>query len=327
MWKTLAKAAVSVLLIWLLLRGQDLGALSRQILTMDRTAFILAALALWLLAVPSSFRWTAVLAAMGHQFRVVTAFRIVLIGLFFNLTLPSSVGGDAVRIWEANRSGLSVGTAIVSVMIDRLVALMAVLLLVLATTPFSLELIPDQTARTGIVALLGLGFTGFAVAMALDRLPASLRRFRAVRAIAQLSAALRRVMLIPKHAVPTLIFSLVNQGGIIVVVAILANGLGFHVEFVQCAIIVPLTILATVVPISIAGWGVRESAFVVGFGFLGVPAASALALSVIFGVTNTIISLPGGLLWLKSGARRNPSRIDPTEVPSATAPQESFNDR
>ncbi|HLI10253.1 MAG TPA: lysylphosphatidylglycerol synthase transmembrane domain-containing protein [Alphaproteobacteria bacterium] len=304
MWRFLAKGAISVLLIWLLLRNRDLGALLRQMLAVHRDALALAALLLWSLAIPSAQRWSKVLEAMGKRLPFRKTFPLVLIGLFFNLTLPSSVGGDAVRMWKAHRAGLDGATAIVSVMIDRLVALVALFLLVAAAMPIMFAIVEDQRARTGVILLLALGFVGLPVGMMLDRLPAALQRFKLVRGLTHLSASLRHILITPRWAVPTLLLSLVNQGGNILVVYILAIGLGIGVDWRACLLIVPLTLLVSVLPISIAGWGVREGAFVAGFGMVGVASQQALALSVLFGLLGIIISLPGGIVWLAMGDRR-----------------------
>ena len=304
MWQFLAKGAVSALLVWLLLRHRDLGALLRQMLAVERGPLVLAGCLLWILAVPSALRWSTILSAMGNPVRLGILFPLVLVGLFFSLTLPSTIGGDAVRMWKLHRFGLPGAAAVVSVMIDRLVALLAILVLVLVSVPAMLALIPDRAARGGVLLLLAAGTVAFAGAMVLDRLPLAVSRFRLVRGLAQLSADLRRVLLAPRAAAPALLFSLLNQGGIVGVVALLAHGRGISVGWLQCLVIVPLAILVTVLPISIAGWGVREGAFVAGFGFVGVPAADALALSVMFGLLNTLVGLPGGLVWLASGERR-----------------------
>jgi hypothetical protein len=62
--------------------------------------------------------------------------------------------------------------------------------------------------------------------------------------------------------------------------------------------IVPIAFLVTALPLSIGGWGARESGFVVGFGWVGLAATDALALSILFGVLNMAVRLPGGLIWL-----------------------------
>ncbi len=316
MWRFLAKGVVSALLVWLLLRNLDLGALAHRMLAADRGLLLIAALLLWVLAVPSTLRWSTILGAMGYPVRLWILFPLVLIGLFFSVALPSTIGGDAVRMWKLHRVGLPGTAAVVSVMIDRMVALLAVLVLVLVSVPALFALIPDRAVRGGVLLLLGAGLLAFAAAMVLDRLPLAFSRYRLLRGLAQLSADLRRILLTPRAAAPTLLFSLVNQGGVVGVVGILAHGLGAPVGWLQCLVIVPLAILVTVLPISIAGWGVREGAFVTGFGLVGVPAADALALSVMFGLLNTLICLPGGLVWLASGERLRVPR-PPRDVPSS----------
>jgi hypothetical protein len=54
----------------------------------------------------------------------------------------------------------------------------------------------------------------------------------------------------------------------------------------------------SMLPVSVAGWGVRELAMVSAFGYVGVPDADALLMSLCFGLLILTISLPGGLLWL-----------------------------
>jgi hypothetical protein len=292
------------LLIWLLLRHRDLGAIGHQMLAVDTVDLVLAGACFWMLALPSTLRWIRILAAMGHKLSLAAAFPIVLVGLFFNLVLPSSVGGDAVRMWKLHRQGLPGQVAVTSVMIDRLVALAALLLLVTAALPALYTLVADRNARNGVLILLALGYAGFAVAMLLERLPPSVSRFRPVRWASRLGGDLRRVLLIPRFAVPTLFYSLVNQGGLIVVAWILARGMGLPIGALDCLLVVPFAILVSVIPISIAGWGLREGAFVAGFGLVGLGANQALALSVLYGLLNTAVNLPGGLVWLASADKK-----------------------
>ena len=62
--------------------------------------------------------------------------------------------------------------------------------------------------------------------------------------------------------------------------------------------IVPPVTLIQLVPVSLAGWGVREAALVVALGSFGVPAEAALAISVLVGLCLILVGLPGGLIWL-----------------------------
>jgi hypothetical protein len=75
-------------------------------------------------------------------------------------------------------------------------------------------------------------------------------------------------------------------------------GLGLSIEWGGFLLMVPLVGLMMVVPISIAGWGVREGVMVVGFGYLGVAPEAALALSILYGLLILAIALPGGAIWM-----------------------------
>jgi len=68
-------------------------------------------------------------------------------------------------------------------------------------------------------------------------------------------------------------------------------------------------LLLSLLPISIAGWGVREGAMIACLGLVGVDAASAFAVSALFGLTSVVVGLPGGLVWLLIGQR---TRNSPT---------------
>jgi uncharacterized membrane protein YbhN (UPF0104 family) len=145
----------------------------------------------------------------------------------------------------------------------------------------------------------------------MDLLPATLRRWAVVRGLATLAADSRRLFLHPRRAGIALAWALVGHANLAVAVYALGLGLGLHVSLLDCLVLVPPVILLTTLPISIAGWGVREMAMVTAFGFVGVPAASGLALSLLFGLVVTASSLPGGVLWLISGDRRVAGESNP----------------
>ena len=224
---------------------------------------------------------------------------IILIGYFFNLTLISSVGGDAVRMWEACRAGLPSRTAVTSVVTERLLQVFAHLGLVAAGILVLVYLrIGDAELRVIGAVLLGASALGFAMLVTFDRLPASWLQSRWASALAVFSGDVRNVLLRPPVVLAGIALGLVNQSGVLFVVYLLAKGLGLPLSFVGCLMVIPVAMLATALPISIGGWGIRESAFVVGFGALGLPTTDALTLSLVFGALNMAVRLPGGFVWL-----------------------------
>jgi hypothetical protein len=95
-----------------------------------------------------------------------------------------------------------------------------------------------------------------------------------------------------------LVSSIAIQLAVIVIVYVLAMGLSLPVTFVHCLLIVPTSNLVQAIPISIAGWGLREGFFVFAFGQIGIPSSDALALSVLYGLISLLASLPGAVVWM-----------------------------
>ena len=74
--------------------------------------------------------------------------------------------------------------------------------------------------------------------------------------------------------------------------------MGIGLDLGAALTVVPTIVLVAMAPISIAGWGVREGAMVIGLGLLGVSAADALAVSVSYGLVQIAVGVLGGSLWL-----------------------------
>ncbi len=248
-------------------------------------------------------RWQLVLRAIGAWLPFGKACELFCIGNFFGQVLPGAVGGDAVRIWTTRRAGLGLSASINSVMLERVATVFGLVLLVAATQPLLLDRLRDASGLWVFPALTAGGLAGIILLTQLDRLPASLDRWRLVRGFTLLAGDTRRLFLRPGNALPTLVLVVLGHLNLSLVVWVLALGLGAHVSVLDCVVLVPPVILIATLPISIAGWGAREVAMVTAFGFVGVPPALATAMSVLFGLVSILIALPGGLFWLLSKGR------------------------
>ncbi|OHC74901.1 MAG: hypothetical protein A3G18_01070 [Rhodospirillales bacterium RIFCSPLOWO2_12_FULL_58_28] len=298
------KFLVSGTLIWFLLGRINLDAAMTRLVEVDRTMLALATVIFLLQLVICVFRWMAVMDAIKAPLKFITALRIYYIGAFFSQTLPSSVGGDAVRIYRTYRVGMTLGNAVNGVMLERAATVLALLIVVVATQPFFLPRVSVETASWAVsgIALLSAGAgAGMAALMMLDRLPSSLRRWRLVRGLATLAADTRTVFLNPLHLFKVISWSATGHLNLTLGVYLMAVGLSLEISWLDCIALIPPVILITILPISIAGWGVREGAMVYAFSLIGVPEEGALVLSLLFGLVSIVTSLPGGVVWLTGG--------------------------
>lgn len=304
MLKTILKIALSVLLIGWLVSSLNMERIVENMATADPWGLVLAVVLLSSLTVAQSLRWTMITRAIGKSLSHADAFKNVLIGLFFNQMLPSSIGGDAIRIWRTYRLGLGLVPAAHSVMLDRLTALLALILMAAAGMPIIFTLLGDRPERWGVPLLVVGGLAAFGALLLIDRVPGRFMAWRPLRAAAELSADARRVLLRPACTLPVLAISVGIHTGVALTVYIIARSMGLSVQALDCVVLVPPIMLFSMIPISIAGWGIREGAMLTAFSFVGVGANAAFALSILFGLVIMVTGIPGGILWLMSGSKR-----------------------
>jgi hypothetical protein len=298
------KVALSITLIGFLLWNASLSSIGAYLAGLGPGS-VTAYLGLLLVQlVLGAARWNAALRAITTPLPFAQAFAFFSMGAFFSQVLPGSVSGDAVRIYKVHRAGQRLGLAVNGVMLERVATVFALILLVAAMQPWMLSRFGDQVP-TWTVPVLTVGAVAAVLLLTtLDRLPQSLRHWRVLRGLAALGADTRRLFLRPFPAAHVLGLAVVGHVNVSVAVYVLAVAMDLPVSVFDCIFLVPPVILVTTIPISIAGWGVREGAMVAAFGLIGVPAEGALALSVMLGLGALVGSWPGAVLWVLEGARR-----------------------
>jgi uncharacterized membrane protein YbhN (UPF0104 family) len=300
----LVKAAISALLLYLSLRRVNLGNVLERLggLNFGLIAFILFALCIQILLL--ALRWREIVAICGARLHVTTALRYSFIGLFFSQVLPSTVGGDVVRIWLMARSGAGWPTASYSVLIDRVVGVAVLAVLVVACLPWTLDLVHDPVARAAL-ALIGFGaLTGAIAFLALGMPPLRvMERWWLTRHLVVASRLAWR--LCRSAAAGTRVAALSFAIHLTSVIVAWGAAMAAHVsvEFSQVLFLVLPVILIATIPVSIAGWGVRESAMILAFSYAGLAGSDGLIVSILYGAASLAVGAIGGIVWVASGYR------------------------
>jgi hypothetical protein len=227
-----------------------------------------------------------------------TLLKIVFVGAFFNQVLPTGVGGDAVRAWRCSRVGIALGAAIRSILLDRACGYLVLIVLYVLGLPGWLKILPDPQERGAVIGVLVIGLLGLVALVSLDRLPRPILRLRVMTPFAELSRASRRLFTDPGRCGAVLGFSIVTIALSVIALKFVGDAVGSPLPLGSWIMIIPPVTLIHLVPVSLAGWGVREAALVVALGWFGVPAETALAISVLVDVCLILVGLPGGLVWL-----------------------------
>jgi uncharacterized membrane protein YbhN (UPF0104 family) len=301
----IGKLAVTALLIALVWQGMELDAVRARLddLSPGLLAGAAGLVALQVLVVVT-WRWSKIIAVMERPAPPAQLLRIVIIALFFNQVLPSTVGGDGMRIWLLHRLGWGVGVSARSVILDRLLGLTALTVLSLLGSLYLLVKMPDSAPVWAVAILSTCGIAAVAGAPLLLRLCRRLP-FEPVRRNLEVIATEVGQMWRDKGLMSRL-FGISIVGHLLMSAAIwlIALSLGIDLGIMDGLAVLPAVMLASALPISIAGWGVREGSMVVGLGLLAIGSSDAALVSIIFGLLVLGLGLLGGAVWLVTRAPR-----------------------
>ncbi len=260
-------------------------------------ALVAALLCHALIIVLLGWRWQSIVGAFASPPPLGYAMRLACVTTFLNLVLPLSVGGDVGRVWFGYRAGIDLATGALAAVLDRVIGLIALgALLVLAVLLAPSHWLPLE-AQFAMVVVLPAALAILWVTPALSRIvsggPFAAR-------IADTGDKIRRLRQQPRCLLIAVAQSLAAHLLAVAIVVAIADGLGLGLAIGDALLLVPVILLAAMLPFSIGGWGVREAAAISLLALAGVPASGALALSLLFGMTQLAVSGVGALIWLAS---------------------------
>ena len=296
--KHAARIIFSVVLFVLIFRTVDF----REVIDVFRSAnpwLLLPALGLQILsALIAAVRWHMIMRELSFGKKLPFYIRSYFKGTFFNQALPTSIGGDALRVLETAKVGGGKREAFYGVFIDRIVGLLGLLLLNLAAisiNPVFLEKYP--VVHYAIIGMAAFGFTGILVLAIMGNLE-WLTRNKITKLAHDLSHRIRRVYRSGRTIATQLVLSIVIHLLSMTAVYFIGLSVGLDYGLLIYMVVVPPVILLTIIPISLAGWGVRETGMIGLFLLIGAQKATILSVSLIYGLILVAASAPGMYFFL-----------------------------
>ena len=280
----LARVAIAAGLLAFVFSNTDLDKAPSILTSFDPAHFAFAALAVAAGQLVAALRWYVLLARWEVPLTFWQALRLNYVGLFCNLALPGNIGGDAVRVLLAGRLTGRGTEILTSVVLTRLVGV-AALLLIGATAGVALAV--DAVPAWLTVALLAASGAAVLGVVAL------LRSRRVTRwaegtpngVVGRLRCATATVRAFSyDHSGMALIVALSLAVQLVSIHGFYeaARAVGLHVPYLTFLAFMPVVIVATMIPISVFGLGVREYTAVTLFATVGVPADLSASMSVLW---------------------------------------------
>jgi len=308
--RTILRLVISVSLITFLLTTANLGELWDTLKTASILYLIIALLLLFCRVFISAYRWQIMLSPKGMHVPLFSLTCFYLVGNFFNMFLPTVLGGDVMRGYELARFSCNAVDSAATVLMERILGFFALFLICWISLIFGFRILEG----TNILLIVGGVSVGFILVMALlfnTRLTArilsltgSIKRWNVEGTLKETYRSIRAFTASKKVLLNAFVMSLLCQFLVIVSTFFISQSLGLGVPFVYFFIAMPIIWVIMMLPISISGLGVREGAFVLFFTQQGVSTEDALLLSLLFFALTVILALVGGLVFAWGGYRR-----------------------
>jgi glycosyltransferase 2 family protein len=255
----------------------------------------------------SSLRWKFTAGRLGLHLPLLRAAREYYVAVFLNQVLPGGVAGDAVRTYR-NRTHDAAGesrwrASLRSVVLERAAGQVAFFVIAIAGL-LAWPLFLPASVPEDVEALVAVPVLVFAALIAMVAFAAMRGPRRIRRALSDIGPDIHSVFVRRGAWLCQAVLSLTIVSSYIAVFVVAGAALGVTIPAIGWFTIVPMVLLAMLIPISIGGWGLREGAAAALFPLVGIDASLALAIAILYGLINLAGSLPGLWVFVTTRARR-----------------------
>jgi len=306
----LLRISISIILLIFLFRKVDKESLFEIIRNANKPLLFLAFFIFFLNYVVCLFRWEMILKAVKIHLplkRVITSFSS---GVFFNIFLPSTIGGDLMRSFDLATHTKRPREVVATVFLDRLSGYIGLVSLCLLSLGFGWRLIQDRSVllSIGIITAILVGvllvlFNNFLFTK-INKLLHSPNAGKIREIIKDLHHEIHIFRHQKKTIVYNLLFSILIQAIAPVGFFVIALSLGIKINPIYFFIFLPIINAIILIPISIGGLGLRDATTVFFFAKAGVESDLAFAMSLISFSFVVICGALGGIIYVLTVHRR-----------------------
>lgn len=299
-----ARALVTLVLVGIVASRIDWSTLSTRIRDGDPLDFAIGVLFVLASLAVGIYRWRRLLIGADINLPRYDIFRAYAVSIFTGTFLPTTLGGDVTRALLVTRRQPMLTKVAITVIVDRIGGLLGLIGIAWVGFVSDPGAVP-HTSRVLIVwatAVVGLGL--LLALVALSRRGGVITRLAPVRleSLARESHSLLRTYALKPSLILMLVSSsLLFQALVSLQLVFLGRAIGVHLPFATAAVALALVTIATLIPVSIGGFGVREGSYVVLLGAASIGATDATLISLLSVAALFLASLPGAYLLARRG--------------------------
>lgn len=256
----------------------------------------------------SSYQWQSLLASEQMHFDLRRLINYYFIGITFNHFLPTGMGGDVVKAYYTGKEGRNAVGATSAVVISRIAGFIGMLLIAFTALIIWHSLFPRTFICSFMLAGLAMSSALVVVFCAAGLLPRYIKGHwterQMIRSLLKISEALHKGMKQPRSLCTAIAYGMLFHTSAALNYYSFALMLDIHIPFAFFLVAVPFVSLIAVLPISLNGYGLRETAFVNVFATMHVHPSTALALALVVDAQMLLFALAGAYLYLATDKRK-----------------------
>ncbi|QQG37238.1 MAG: flippase-like domain-containing protein [Micavibrio aeruginosavorus] len=303
------KLMISAVIVIFLLSRMDMGALGDQFAQVQFSGMIWAGLFILMQIGLLAWRWSD-LINLDHQQPALSykgSLQITLASLLANVLFITSISGLVVRVGLTIHKGVEMTKAICAAIIDRLMTLLALMILAALFVPFFDRFVSNALHDTAYATVAVLVFTVmiFIPLFYSKNIREQISSHPKLRSCMDYLASARQNRTV---LIRIVINSLTAQIFYFISVYFIALSSGAAFSFFDLLSVLPVITLVASLPVSFGGWGVREGAFVFGLALIGVPEETAFMISIQIGLLTMVATILAGIPALLSMDMKKISR-------------------
>jgi uncharacterized membrane protein YbhN (UPF0104 family) len=291
-FKSFLRIAVSLTLLFIFFKSIEIEKLWDTFIKISPIYWFLSFLSVLLLQIISSFRWEILGKCLGFHLGLKRYISFYFVGMFFNLFLPTSIGGDVIKAVFLSKEEQGKLRAIYSILADRGLGLGGMFILGGIACIMDFDAVPYPfnviILASAIATIIGLFIAPVAFNLIGDLIPKYRERIKFLPIFWEHPGVILKATLL----------SILIQLFANLCVWIISIGMGLKLSLSYYCIVYPLVSLLTLIPISLSGLGVREGGFIYFLSLQGVSAENALVLSLGSFLVQAVVSLSGGIVFM-----------------------------
>ena len=295
-YSILIKVVISVTVLAALVARMDFQALSDFGTYFKVGAWVQAIIFIMLQNVFLGLRWRMLINTGKKYLSVRETMRMQFASQVGNILFITSIGGVAARIALVMRSGVTFSKALMASLFDRAMTLAALIILAVTFIPTPGEYTNNRTVEHAMLVSVVLFAVLVAGPLFLNYVIFRMPFIKKLKGKMRYCVRYVKILIRSPMRLARIVFvSLIAQICLFLSIMSLTNAYGIELSFDKIMSVLPLITIVSSLPVSIGGWGLREGAFVYGYGLLGVKAETAFLISIQVGLTGILAIVLLGL--------------------------------